>query len=79
MFFKKPDALDLLLIGVRPDYQNRGVNSLLFVDLFENYKKMGFKYAETNANLETNAKVQAMWNPFEKELHKRRWVFAKEL
>ena len=79
MFFKKPDTLDLLLIGVRPDYQNRGVNSLLFVDLFENYKKMGFKYAETNANLETNAKVQAMWHPFEKELHKRRWVFAKEL
>lgn len=79
MFFKKPDTLDLLLIGVRSDYQNRGVNSLLFVDLFENYKKMGFKYAETNANLETNAKVQAMWNPFEKELHKRRWVFAKEL
>lgn len=79
MFFKKPDTLDLLLIGVRPDYQNRGVNSLLFVDLFENYKKMGFRYAETNANLETNAKVQAMWNPFEKELHKRRWVFAKEL
>ena len=79
MFFKKPDTLDLLLIGVRPDYQNRGVNSLLFVDLFENYKKMGFKYAETNANLETNAKVQAMWHPFEKELHKRRWVFGKEL
>lgn len=79
MFFKKPDTLDLLLIGVRPDYQNRGVNSLLFVDLFENYKKMGFRYAETNANLETNAKVQAMWHPFEKELHKRRWVFGKEL
>ena len=79
MFFNKPDTLDLLLIGVRPDYQNRGVNSLLFVDLFENYKKMGFRYAETNANLETNAKVQAMWHPFEKELHKRRWVFAKEL
>ena len=79
MFWKKPDTLDLLLIGVRQDYQNKGVNSLLFVDLFENYKKMGFKYAETNANLETNAKVQAMWTPFEKELHKRRWVFGKEI
>ena len=79
MFWKKPDTLDLLLIGVRQDYQNKGVNSLLFVDLFENYKKMGFKYAETNANLETNAKVQAMWHPFEKELHKRRWVFGKDI
>ena len=79
MFWKKPETLDLLLIGVRPDYQNKGVNSLLFVDLFQNYSKMGFKYAETNANLETNAKVQAMWDPFEKELHKRRWVFGKEI
>jgi GNAT superfamily N-acetyltransferase len=79
MFLKKPDTLDLLLIGVRPDYQSRGINSLIFVDLFQNYMKLGFKYAETNANLETNAKVQAMWNPFEKELHKRRWVFGKEI
>lgn len=79
MYWKKPETLDLLLIGVRPDYQNRGVNSLLFVDLFQTYKKMGFKYAETNANLETNSKVQAMWEPFEKELHKRRWVFTKEI
>ena len=79
MFWKKPETLDLLLIGVRPDYQNKGVNSLLFVDLFQNYRKLGFKYAETNANLETNAKVQAMWTPFERELHKRRWVFGKEI
>ena len=79
MYWKKPDTLDLLLIGIRPDYQNKGVNSLVFTDLFDNYKKLGFKYAETNANLETNIKVQAMWEPFEKELHKRRWVFGKEL
>ncbi len=79
MFWKKPDTLDLLLIGVKPEWQNKGVNSLLFVDLFRNYRNLGFKYAETNANLETNAKVQAMWTPFEKELHKRRWVFGKEI
>ena len=79
MYWKKPDTLDLLLIGIRPDYQNKGLNSLVFTDLFDNYKKLGFKYAETNANLETNIKVQAMWEPFEKELHKRRWVFGKEL
>lgn len=79
MFWKKPDTLDMLLIGVRPDYQNKGVNSLLMVDLIETYRKLGFKYAETNANLETNVKVQAMWQPFERELHKRRWVFGKEI
>jgi GNAT superfamily N-acetyltransferase len=79
MFLKKPDTLDLLLIGVRPDYQNRGVNSLMIYDLVNRYVKKGFKYAETNAMLETNEKIQAMWTPFEKELHKRRWVFGKEI
>lgn len=79
MFIKKPDTLDLLLIGVRPDYQNRGVNALICKNLIETYRRMGFKYAETNANLESNEKIQAMWKPFEKEQHKRRWVFGKEL
>jgi hypothetical protein len=79
IYWKRPDTLDLLLIGVLPEYQNKGVNTLIFVDLFENYRKMGFKYAETNANLETNVKVQQMWEPFEKEQHKKRWVFAKEI
>jgi ribosomal protein S18 acetylase RimI-like enzyme len=68
-----------LLIGVRPDYQNRGVNSIIAVDLLNIYKEMGIRYAETNANLETNVKIQAMWDPFEKEQHKRRWVFGKEI
>lgn len=79
MYWKKPDTLDMLLIGIRPEWQNKGVNSLIFTDMFKTYKEMGFKYAETNANLETNAKVQAMWTPFEKEQHKKRWVFGKEI
>ena len=79
MFIKKPDTLDLLLIGVRPDYQNKGVPTLVICDLIETYNKLGFRYAESNANLETNAKVQAMWRPFEKEQHKKRWVFGKEI
>lgn len=79
MFIKKPDTMDLLLVGVKPEWQNKGINAILFLDLFKTVKEMGFKYAETNANLETNAKVQAMWEPFEKELHKRRWVFGKEI
>ena len=79
MFLKKPDTLDLLLIGVRPDYQNRGINSLMILDLVERYNKLGFRYAETNAMLETNNRIHAMFEPFEKEVHKRRWVFGKDI
>lgn len=79
MFWKRSDTLDLLLIGVRPDYQNKGVNSLMFLDLIDTFNKMGFRYAETNANLECNEKIQAMWKSFDKEQHKSRWVFGKQL
>lgn len=79
MFLKKPDTLDLLLIGVRPDYQNKGINSIMILDLVERYNRFGFRYAETNAMLETNAKIHAMFEPFEKEVHKRRWVFGKDI
>jgi hypothetical protein len=79
MFWKKPDTVEMLLIGVKPEWQSRGVNSLIFVDLLARLKRMGFKYAETNANLEDNTKVQAMWTIFEREQHKKRWVFGKEI
>lgn len=79
MYIKKPDTLDLLLVGVKPEYQNKGVNTLIFIDLFRNFKEMGFKYAESSAELETNLKVQQMWSAFDKEQHKRRRVYGKEI
>ena len=79
MFLKRPDTLELLLIGVRPDYQNKGVPTLVFNDLLQTCSELGYKYAETNANLETNTAIQALWAPFEKEQHKKRWVFGKEI
>lgn len=77
--FKHPKVLDLLLVGVRPDYQNKGVNALLFTDLIPVYQKMGFKYAESNPELELNDKVQNQWQYFETEQHKRRRCFKGTL
>jgi GNAT superfamily N-acetyltransferase len=79
MYLKKPDTLDMLLVGIKPEYQNKGVNAMLFVDMFSNLTKLGFKYAETSAELETNIRVQQLWNSFDKEQHKRRRVYVKEL
>lgn len=73
------DCLDLLLVGVKPEYQNKGVNALLFYDLIPAYAKLGFKYAESNVELETNDKVQAQWSYFNHEVHKRRRAFIKEI
>lgn len=77
LFLKKPKVLDLLLVAIKPEYQNKGVNALLFSDLIPVYQKMGFEYAESNPELEMNGKVQAQWEYFKTEQHKRRRAFIK--
>ncbi len=79
LMLKRPKMLDLLLVAVRPDYQGKGVNALLFTDLIPVYKKLGFKYAESNPELEMNDKVQNQWQYFEHEQHKRRRCFRADI
>ncbi len=79
MFWKHEEGVEMLLIGVRPDYQNTGINSLLFYNLFPFYKKQGVKWAETNAVLETNVKNQGQMEQFSHECVKRRRSYIKKL
>ena len=78
-FKGKNDTVDLLLIAVKPEYQNKGVNALFFDDLIPYFIKFGYKWAETGHELETNPQVLKQWDYFEREQHKRRRAFTKEL
>ena len=80
LFLKRyPKVLDLLLVAVKPEYQNKGVNALLFSDLIPVYQQLGFEYAESNPELELNGKVQAQWEYFKTEQHKRRRCYTKSI
>lgn len=79
LMWKRPRVLDLLLVGVRPDYQGKGVNALLFTDLIPVYQQLGFEYAESNPELELNDKVQNQWQYFRTEQHKRRRCFKTNI
>ena len=79
LMLKRPKTLDLLLVAVRPDFQGKGVNALLFTDLIPVYKKLGFEYAESNPELELNDKVQSQWQYFDHKQHKRRRCFKGEI
>lgn len=79
LLFKGMDRFDMLLIGVLPEYQNKGVNSLIFAHLMPILSGMGFKYAESNPNLEDNVKVLAQWGGFESHIHKRRRIYGKSI
>lgn len=79
LFWKRPEVLDLLLVAVRPDYQGKGANALLFTDLIPIYQKLGYKYAESNPELEENGKVQNQWQYFQVEQHKRRRCYKTKI
>lgn len=76
---KKMESFDLLLIAVRPDYQNKGVNSLIIVDQIPYFQQYGIKRVETTSIMETNAKNQANWEYFDRKQHKRRRAYIKSI
>jgi len=79
MYLRHEEALELLLIAVDPEYRNRGVHAILFNEIIPNLIEGGFKYGESNAEMETNSSIQNVWNLYEKEFKRRRRVFSKEI
>lgn len=76
---KKAKVVDLLLVAVKPEFQNKGINALLFYDLIPAYNKAGVEYGESNPELVMNERVQAQWEYFKTQQHKRRRAYYKRL
>jgi len=79
MYFKHEENVEMLLIGVKPEYQNKGLVAVMFDDLIPRFKKAGYKFGETNAELESNIKVQSPWDMFDKVQNKRRRIYTKNI
>lgn len=77
--FHKTEGLDLLLIGVLPEYRSKGANALMFNDLIPRYIKYGFKWGESQVEMVTNTGVQGQWEMFEHENHKARRCYRKKI
>ena len=76
---KKMDAFDLLLIGVRPDYQGLGVNAVIIAEQHPYYRKYGIKRVETTSIMETNTRNIANFLMFPHKQHKRRRAYKKTI
>ena len=77
--FHKTEVVDLLLIGVLPEYRSKGANALVFADLIPRYVKYGFKWGETHVEMETNESVQSQWGPLDPTMHKKRRCYRKAI
>ena len=74
---KKNDLLEAYMIGTLPEYQGKGVAVLIFKHIHENAIKYGMKRMITNPQMETNRKVQSLWDNYEHEHYVRRRSYTK--
>ena len=79
MYFKHEEALEMMLIAVDPEYRNKGINAMIFNEIIPRLHRGGFKYGESNAELETNNRVQNQWDLYEKDFQRRRRVYGKQI
>lgn len=79
LYIKREPNLELLLIGVVPEYRNKGVHAMIFADIMPRAIKYNITWAETNAELETNHNVQAIWNGMDVTQTKRRRIYTKKI
>lgn len=77
----RPDeTVDLMFLAIRPEYQNKGLNAVMFNKMIPVARGMGMRVAESNPELVSNSKMQAHWQYFEgAHIHKRRCAFRKDL
>lgn len=70
---------DFLLIAVRPDYQDKGINATIFADQMPYFRQYGIKNCETTIILEDNVKNLANFMYFEHRQHRRHRAYMKEI
>jgi ribosomal protein S18 acetylase RimI-like enzyme len=76
---KKNDTLDMYLVAIKPDYQNTGIAAMIMDSIYREVIRQGYAHSESNPELESNEKVQAIWKFYPRTQHRRRRVFIKHL
>lgn len=74
-----PQKASFYLIGIKPEYQNKGVTAIIFDEMNKVFNEKGISVVETNPELEDNEAIQALWQNYEHRLHKRRRTYRKAL
>ena len=67
------------LIGIHPDYQNKGVHAVIFNEYYNTFKEKGIKTCIRTPELEDNYAIQQIWKHFDPVVYARRKTFRKNL
>ncbi len=67
------------LIGIDPEYQNKGVTAIIFEEYYKTFKKNGITTCIRTPELEENHAIHNLWKNFNPTIHKKRRTFRIEL
>lgn len=76
---KKTKTVDMYLIAILPEWQNKGLNALMFDELMRNYIKNGIEKTIQNPVLESNNKNIDIWRDYNPRQHIRRRCYIKKI
>jgi len=76
---RRTRQLNLLLGAVHPDYQNRGVDTIIGSALLDSAGKQKMEYLDSHLEMETNLKVRAQMEHMGGEVYKKYRIFGKSL
>lgn len=67
------------LIGVLPEYQNKGVTAVMFNEYYKTFKAKGVENCVRTPELEENVAIRQLWKHFDPKIYKRRRTYKKDL
>lgn len=67
------------LIGVAPEYQNKGITAVIFEEYYKTFKAKNIEYCYRTPELTTNTAIAAIWKNFDPKVYKTRCTFRKKL
>ena len=70
------DKVSFYLMGIHPDFQNKGVTAILLNEIQTTLNQMGVKIIETNPELEENTAIQRLWKNYKHRIHKKRATYT---
>lgn len=76
---KEHEVIDFYLAGVKKQYRGSGVDLMMVMEIVKTAMAKGFKYSESNLELEDNKKVHAQWKYFNPTQHRSRRIYKKKI
>jgi hypothetical protein len=76
---KNPKTVTSYLIGVDPEYQNKGLTAIIFSDFTTSFNAIGVETVIRTPELEDNNAIHQLWKNFDPQTHKKRRTYKMNI